>query len=87
MDFDDVCVTNTNRQLHAMRDTVGEAKVTVMAGRALRINLVQCHVYQVRRIETLPVLRLRCALSLFHFLDRQAVCGLGLVPPQIRRRL
>ena len=38
VDFDDVCVTNTNRQLHAMRDTVGEAKVVVMAERASRIN-------------------------------------------------
>lgn len=38
VDFDDVCVTNTNRQLHALRDTVGVAKVEVMAERARRIN-------------------------------------------------
>ena len=46
VDFDDVCVTNTNRQLHAMRDTVGEAKVAVMAERAARINprvQIVCH--------------------------------------------
>ncbi len=38
VDFDDVCVTNTNRQLHAMKDTVGEPKVEVMASRARLIN-------------------------------------------------
>ena len=38
VDFDDVCVTNTNRQLHAMKDTVGRAKVEVMAERARMTN-------------------------------------------------
>src|SRR5512142_2631007 len=33
VDFDLVCVTNTNRQLHAMKGTVGRAKVDVMAER------------------------------------------------------
>lgn len=33
MDFDKVCVTNTNRQLHAMKGTVGRHKVHVMAER------------------------------------------------------
>lgn len=38
VDFDDVCVTNANRQLHAMRDTVGRPKVEVMAERCRLIN-------------------------------------------------
>ena len=33
IDFDDVCVTNANRQLHALRGNVGKAKVDVMAER------------------------------------------------------
>ena len=38
IDFDDVCVTNTNRQLHTTKATVGEAKVQVMAARCRLIN-------------------------------------------------
>ena len=33
VDFDLVCITNTNRQLHAMKGTVGRPKVEVMAER------------------------------------------------------
>ncbi|KOC89781.1 tRNA cyclic N6-threonylcarbamoyladenosine(37) synthase TcdA [Winslowiella iniecta] len=38
IDMDDVCVTNTNRQVHALRDNVGKAKTEVMAERILAIN-------------------------------------------------
>ena len=38
VDFDDICITNTNRQLHAMTGQVGKKKVAVMAERATRIN-------------------------------------------------
>lgn len=38
VDFDRVCVTNTNRQLHAMKGTLGKAKVEVMAERLRAIN-------------------------------------------------
>ena len=38
VDFDDVCVTNTNRQLHALKNTVGRTKVDVMAERCGLIN-------------------------------------------------
>ena len=37
-DMDDVCVSNTNRQLHALDSTVGRAKVEVMAERIRSIN-------------------------------------------------
>ncbi|MBX3247092.1 MAG: tRNA threonylcarbamoyladenosine dehydratase [Myxococcales bacterium] len=33
VDFDKVCITNTNRQLHTMKGTVGKRKVEVMAER------------------------------------------------------
>ena len=38
IDLDDICVTNTNRQLHALKDTVGRSKVDVMAERITAIN-------------------------------------------------
>ena len=38
VDFDDICLTNINRQLHALRSTVGQAKIEVMKRRILEIN-------------------------------------------------
>ncbi len=38
VDFDDVCVTNANRQLHALRGNIGKPKVEVMAERLRAIN-------------------------------------------------
>lgn len=38
VDFDRICVTNTNRQLHAMKGTLGKSKVQVMADRLAAIN-------------------------------------------------
>jgi len=38
VDLDEVCVTNINRQLHALTETVGRAKVEVMAERIRAIN-------------------------------------------------
>ncbi|ELQ10961.1 MULTISPECIES: tRNA cyclic N6-threonylcarbamoyladenosine(37) synthase TcdA [Pseudomonas] len=37
-DMDDVCVSNSNRQLHALGGTVGQPKVEVMAERIRAIN-------------------------------------------------
>jgi len=37
-DLDDICVSNINRQIHALQDTVGQMKVEVMAERLLQIN-------------------------------------------------
>ena len=31
VDLDDICVTNVNRQIHALTSTIGEAKVDAMA--------------------------------------------------------
>jgi len=38
IDLDDICVTNTNRQAHALKETIGESKVEVMAQRLKQIN-------------------------------------------------
>ncbi len=37
-DLDDICISNTNRQIHALTDTVGKLKVEVLADRMRRIN-------------------------------------------------
>jgi len=47
IDFDRVCITNTNRQLHAMQGTIGQRKVDVMAER-LRL------VHPTSEIEAVP---------------------------------
>ncbi|ADZ93408.1 tRNA cyclic N6-threonylcarbamoyladenosine(37) synthase TcdA [Marinomonas mediterranea] len=44
IDMDDVCVTNTNRQIHALDGNVGKAKVDAMKERILLIN-PQCQVH------------------------------------------
>ncbi len=38
IDFDDICLTNVNRQIHALDGTVGRAKVQAMAERCRAIN-------------------------------------------------
>jgi len=38
VDDDDICLTNINRQIHAMRSTVGKPKVELMKARILDIN-------------------------------------------------
>jgi tRNA threonylcarbamoyladenosine dehydratase len=38
IDLDDVCITNTNRQTHALQSTIGHSKVAVMAARLRDIN-------------------------------------------------
>jgi len=38
VDKDDICITNLNRQIHALHSTVGKSKVEVMKERILDIN-------------------------------------------------
>lgn len=38
VDFDEICITNANRQLHAVQGVVGKKKVEVMAERLRKIN-------------------------------------------------
>lgn len=45
MDLDEICVTNTNRQVHTNCETIGQSKTTVMAKRLKGINpelIVNC---------------------------------------------
>jgi tRNA A37 threonylcarbamoyladenosine dehydratase len=46
IDLDDICVSNINRQLHALSSTIGQDKVAVMAERIRQIN-PECEVQQV----------------------------------------
>lgn len=46
IDLDDICVSNTNRQIHALKSSVGQLKVEVMAERIRLIN-PQCKVHSV----------------------------------------
>jgi tRNA A37 threonylcarbamoyladenosine dehydratase len=38
VDFDDICLTNINRQIHSLDSTVGQSKVEAMAARLRDIN-------------------------------------------------
>ena len=51
VDLDDVCVTNTNRQLPALEGNIGRPKVTVLAERVRLIN-PSCRVEAVREFFT-----------------------------------
>lgn len=51
VDFDDICLTNLNRQLHALKGTVGKIKAEVMAERVKLIN-PDCEVEVVKEFYT-----------------------------------
>lgn len=51
IDYDDVCLTNINRQLHALQHTVGRPKVELMRERIQGIN-PDCKVEAVRECYT-----------------------------------
>lgn len=48
VDFDEICITNANRQLHALQGFVGHKKAVVMAERLKKIN-------PQARVEALPI--------------------------------
>ncbi|MGL4577751.1 MAG: tRNA threonylcarbamoyladenosine dehydratase, partial [Shewanella sp.] len=52
MDLDDICVTNTNRQIHALSSTIGASKVAVMAQRIREIN-PECQVNEIEDFITI----------------------------------
>lgn len=62
VDYDDICLTNINRQLHALHSTVGLAKIEVMKRRILEIN-PKAHVETIKKFYT--------AADADHFLDRE----------------
>ncbi|MDR2862524.1 MAG: tRNA threonylcarbamoyladenosine dehydratase [Puniceicoccales bacterium] len=51
VDMDDVCLSNTNRQLHALDGTAGQPKAAVLKARAQAINPA-CQVEAVQRFFT-----------------------------------
>ena len=51
VDLDEVCLTNTNRQLCALNETVGKPKAAVLAARILSIN-PECAVTEVQQFVT-----------------------------------
>ena len=59
IDLDEVCLTNTNRQIHALGDSVGKAKVQEMAERIRRINL-NC---AVNTFQAMRSIELRCRID------------------------
>jgi tRNA A37 threonylcarbamoyladenosine dehydratase len=68
VDFDDVCLTNINRQLHAMDGTVGKAKVLLMAERMRRINpdaeIIPCKdFYSAENSDFLLSMKFDCVLD------------------------
>lgn len=38
IDLDDICITNSNRQLHTLHSTIGQSKIAVLAARLREIN-------------------------------------------------
>ncbi len=51
VDWDDICFSNTNRQIHAMTGTAGRAKVDILSERIHLIN-PQCNVSPIREFYT-----------------------------------
>ncbi|PCJ43889.1 MAG: tRNA cyclic N6-threonylcarbamoyladenosine(37) synthase TcdA [Moraxellaceae bacterium] len=56
IDMDDVCITNTNRQIHATTDTIGRSKIDVMAERLKTIN-PECKVNVIEDFVTRETVR------------------------------
>ena len=56
IDLDDLCITNINRQIHALTNTVGQSKVDVMAERIHQIN-PECDVNCIEDFVTLENLQ------------------------------
>jgi len=52
IDLDDICISNTNRQIHALTNTIGMSKVEVMSDRIKAIN-PECQVNPIEDFVTL----------------------------------
>ena len=55
VDFDDICVSNTNRQLHTLKSTIGHFKGDVLKSRFLEISPQANIVYLDRRLDELSI--------------------------------
>ncbi len=74
IDLDDICVTNTNRQVHALADNFGRAKVQVMAERLTAINPA-CVVHPVEEFVSRANLRTLVTRELDFVIDAIDVAG------------
>lgn len=52
VDFDDICVSNTNRQIHASKDQIGKMKTQALKERLLQIN-PQLKVHEIQEAYSL----------------------------------
>lgn len=68
IDLDDICISNINRQLHALTDTIGKDKIAVMAQRILAIN-PDCEVRQIDDFIGLDNLPLHIANDIDYVID------------------
>lgn len=68
IDLDDLCVTNINRQIHALTETVGLSKVDVMAGRIKQIN-PECQVNVIEDFVTLENVQSLLPSSIDYVID------------------
>lgn len=51
VDLDDVCESNINRQVHALQSTIGQPKISAMAGRIREVN-PDCEVIETHQFFT-----------------------------------
>lgn len=68
IDLDDICVTNINRQIHALTNTVGESKVEVMSSRIKQIN-PDCQVNIIEDFVTIDNLNELMAIHYDYVID------------------
>ena len=68
IDLDDLCITNINRQIHALTETVGLSKVDVMAERIKQIN-PECKINIIEDFVTLENIRELLTSSIDYVID------------------
>jgi len=83
IDLDDICITNTNRQIHALDGNIGRSKVEAMAERIKLIN-PDCKVDEVEDFIITTVLRVRRCLA-WKPRERRRIPRTRLAPPNTQR--
>ncbi len=79
VDLDEVCITNTNRQIHALATTVGQSKVLIMAERMqlinpeLKINQIE-DFFTADSIESIFAIQFDGVIDAIDSLSNKALC-------------
>lgn len=68
IDLDDICVTNINRQIHALTDNIGLSKVEVMAERIKQIN-PECQINVIEDFVTTDNLQELLSMNYCYVID------------------